>query len=782
MTTLLEKLIFENRRLMLWLLALVSVLLTVQAARLAIDAGFEKQLPLKHPYMETFVEHREQFGGANRLLISVRATDGDLFDPSSLEKVRQVTAALAEVPGIDRTSVKSIFTPNVRFVRIVEGGFEGGNVVPAEWAPTEEMARQVRENVLYSGQVGRLIANDFSAAMVYATLVEKDPYTKERPNPIEVGNRLEEMIRSRFVDDEIDIHIIGFSKAISDIAGGATLVVLFFGVALLVTAFLVRIFSGSWRLTLLPMACSMLAVIWTLGTITTLGYGLDPMSILVPFLIFAIGMSHGVQMTGAFAGELVAGADPATAARNAFRKLLLPGFVALCSDSVGFLTLLFIEIGVIQHLAVMSAVGVVLIFATGFVLLPLLLGGMRIEDSFTQQLARPTPVRDKLWSIVSRCTRFPVAISLVLIAIVGLFWGWQRVDEVIIGDANEGLPELRKESRYNIDTRSIARSFSIGVDLITVIVETKPNASIDHDVMDRIDEFQWRISNIEGVRSTISLPQVARILAAAWSEGSPKWRELPRHSEMLAQSLSSIETSTGLLNSDASVLPVLIFTEDHKAETIVRVTDAVEKYAAEFGSEDAKFRLATGNVGVMAATNQVVSAAQLEMLITIYLVVIVLGLLAFRSIRATLCVILPLVLVSVLCYALMVVFGIGLKVSTLPVAALGVGIGVDYGIYITSHLLRARRSGANLERAFLISLQRTGNAVLVTGLTLALGVATWIFSDLKLQADMGVLLCFMFAGNMIGALVLLPALQRTIPGGGDFLIDEDGNPDGSADR
>ena len=219
MTTLLEKLIFENRRLMLWLLALVSVLLTVQAARLAIDAGFEKQLPLKHPYMETFVEHREQFGGANRLLISVRAIDGDLFDPSSLEKVRQVTAALAEVPGIDRTSVKSIFTPNVRFVRIVEGGFEGGNVVPAEWAPTEEMARQVRENVLYSGQVGRLIANDFSAAMVYATLVEKDPYTKERPNPIEVGNRLEEMIRSRFVDDEIDIHIIGFSKAISDIAG-----------------------------------------------------------------------------------------------------------------------------------------------------------------------------------------------------------------------------------------------------------------------------------------------------------------------------------------------------------------------------------------------------------------------------------------------------------------------------------------------------------------------------------------------------------------------------------
>lgn len=761
----LERLIFEHRRPMLWLLAVVSVLLTVQAGRLAIDAGFEKQLPLSHPYMETFVKHREQFGGANRLLISVRAKDGDLFDPAALERVREVTYALMEVPGVDRTSVKSIFTPNVRFVRIVEGGFEGGNVVPAEWQPTAEMAEQVRENVLYSGQVGRLVANDFSAAMVTATLVEQDPITKLKPDPIEVGNLLEEMVRLPHEDDVIAIHIIGFAKAISDIAGGAVLVVGFFVIALLVTAFLVRSFSGSWRLTLLPMACSLLAVIWTLGTITTLGYGLDPMSILVPFLIFAIGMSHGVQMTGAFSGAIVEGADASKAARIAFRQLLLPGCVALCSDSVGFLTLLFIEIGVIQHLAVMSAVGVVLIFATGFVLLPLLLGGMKVGDSFVERMAKPTPLRDSLWQRLAACTRGPVAVVLVLASITAVYWGWNRADEVIIGDANEGLPELHAESRYNVDTRNIAHSFSIGVDLITVIVETVPNASIDHDVMDRIDEFHWRISNIDGVRSAISLPMAARILAAAWSEGSPKWRELPRNSEILAQSLSSIETSTGLLNSDASVLPVLIFTEDHKAETINRVTSAVEKYGAELSSEKVHFRLATGNVGVMAATNQVVAAAQMEMLITIYLVVIALGLLAFRSIRATLCVILPLILVSILCYALMVIFDIGLKVSTLPVAALGVGIGVDYGIYITTQLMRSRRAGTDLESAYLVSLKRTGNAVLVTGLTLALGVATWIYSDLKLQADMGLLLCFMFAGNMIGALVLLPALQRVLPGG-----------------
>ena len=360
-----------------------------------------------------------------------------------------------------------------------------------------------------------------------------------------------------------------------------------------------------------------------------------------------------------------------------------------------------------------------------------------------------------------------MAWALVLISLVAGLFAYDSANRVIIGDADQGLPELRPESRYNIDSVTIANSFSIGVDLLTVIVESHPDGSIDHGVMDLIDEFQWQISQVEGVRSTLSLPQASRILTAAWSEGSPKWRELPRNSDMLAQSLSSIDTSSGLLNSDASVMTVMVFTEDHKAATISRVTEAVERFDDLYGVDGvARFELATGNVGVMAATNEVVSEAQLRMLLTIYLVVVVLGLLAFRSIRATLCVVLPLVLVSILCYALMVYLGIGLKVSTLPVAALGVGIGVDYGIYLTHQLLIARRSGLSLSEGYLVALRRSGNAVLVTGLTLAVGVATWIFSDLKLQADMGVLLSFMFAGNMLGALLLLPALQWVIPGGG----------------
>ena len=207
-------------------------------------------------------------------------------------------------------------------------------------------------------------------------------------------------------------------------------------------------------------------------------------------------------------------------------------------------------------------------------------------------------------------------------------------------------------------------------------------------------------------------------------------------------------------------MPVYIYSADHKAETIDRIVSAVKAYQDLHGSEEIEFRLATGNVGVMAATNETVSAAQFPMLMWIFAAIIVLCLITFRSLRATLCIVLPLALVSILAYALMTILEIGLKISTLPVVALGVGIGVDYGIYIYARLRSILAEGEGLQEAYRDTLRLTGSGVIFTGFTLAMGVATWIFSPLKFQADMGILLTFMFLFNMLGAIILLPALAR----------------------
>jgi predicted RND superfamily exporter protein len=266
------------------------------------------------------------------------------------------------------------------------------------------------------------------------------------------------------------------------------------------------------------------------------------------------------------------------------------------------------------------------------------------------------------------------------------------------------------------------------------------------------------MSNVEGVQSAVSLASVAKIINAGYNEGNAKWRVLPRNQQTLVQDIARVDTSSGLLNGDCSVMPIILFMEDHKAETINRVVDAVKAYRGDFETPDLQFKLASGPIGVMAAQNEAVEAAQDPMMLYVFGAVILLCLLSFKSLRATLAVVIPLYVVSVLAQALMTYLQIGLTVSTLPVIALGVGIGVDYGIYILSTMNAKLKAGMAVRQAYFEALKERGSAVLFTGATLAVGVSTWVFSSLKFQMDMGILLTFMFVVNMMGAIIVLPAL------------------------
>ena len=755
----LENLIFGNRPAVIILFAVATVLLAWSAiAGLRVDAGFSKQLPLEHEYMETFLEHYEDFGGADRILIALMDESGDMFNPEFFRALANATDAVFFIPGVDRARVTSIFTPNVRYLEVTEEGIEAGDVIPADFQPTPTGLERVRENILKAGIVGRLVANDFSGAIISAQLLEINPDTQERLDYFDVARLLEQDVRDQFQTDQIKVRIIGFAKVVGDIKEGANRIVLFFGVALFITAILVYIYSQSLKLTVVPLVCSIFAVIWELGALPLLGFGIDPMGLLVPFLVFAIGVSHGVQMISGFAAETYDGADSETAARITFRKLLVPGGIALLSDTIGFITILFIDIRIIQEMAITASLGVACIILTNLVLLPVLISYVRPGPKYKEKLLNRAKQMAPMWESLSKVSTRGPATVIIAIA-VGLFvFGAWKGSQVRIGDLHAGVPELRPDSRYNLDSQAITDHFSIGVDLINVIVEVGDGGCINHEVMDLIDQFAWHMQNVPGVQTVVALPQVAKIVTAGWNEGFPAWRVLSRNEQVLVQALARVETSTGLLNSDCSVIPVMVYTEDHKAETIERVVHEVKTWRDEFATEGMEFRLATGNVGVMAAMNEEVAAAQFPILIYVFGAVILLCWASFRSLRAVACIVIPLALVSLLAYALMAYLNIGLKVNTLPVAALGVGIGVDYGIYIFSRFQYFLGQGMSIQRAYMMTLRVTGNAVVFTGITLAIGVFTWVFSPLQFQADMGILLTFMFLVNMFGAILLLPAL------------------------
>ena len=764
-TTVLEKFtawMFRWRTPLVVGFAALTAVMGYLAAHLRVDASFEKSLPLRHPYIQTFTKYQAEFGGANRIVVALMADQGDIFTREFFAELKRVTDEVTFLPAIDRPQVQSLFTPNVRYVEVVEDGFTGGDVIPANFTPTPENFARVRENVFKSGKLGQLVANDFSGAIVSAQLLEVDPRTGARIDYSRVAAGLER-IRQRVEAEShgaIHVHIIGFAKVVGDVGDATRHVLFLFAAAVIVTALLVWNYAGRWKLAAAPIVASLVAVVWQLGALTALGYGIDPFSILVPFLVFAIGVSHGVQKICTFRNEMFKGQDGPGAARAAFMQLIVPGLVALCTDIVGFATMLVIKIQTIRELAISASLGVSVIVITNFFLLPLLLSYLHLPPSYARWVAERRAFGDRVCERLARKLQPKPSLVIVLIGVTLGAWGLWKANDVRIGDTQAGVPELRPDSRYNRDTRIITSKFSIGVDELSVIVEAAPNGCVDHDVVTLMDQFEGRIRAVPGVQSVISLASVAKVINAGYSEGSLKWRVLPRNEQALAQAVAPIETSTGLLNADGSVMPIMIFLTDHKAETLRAVTDAVRNFSAEHPSPKARFVLASGNDGVMAATNEVVAAAEKPILFWVFGAVIALCLVTFRSVRAAICIVLPLAIVSFLAYAIMVYFGIGLKTSTLPMVALGIGIGVDYGIYIFARLQTSLKAGEYFEDAATTAFKDAGAAVVFTGLTLAIGVSTWLFSNLKFQADMGLLLTFMFLVNMIGAIILMPAIAR----------------------
>ncbi|WP_417225218.1 efflux RND transporter permease subunit [Amphritea sp.] len=752
-----ERFLFHRRLPVLLVFAALTLFLAWQAVQIRPDASFVKMIPTSHPYVENYLKNRDDLAGlGNSVRVAVAVNEGDIFTAEYQQTLQKITDELFFIPGVDRSALTSIWTPNVRWTEVTEEGFVGGPVIPPDYDGSAASLEQVKLNILRSGQVGRLVANDFRSAIVQVPLFDKHPDTGEKLDYQALSQQLETLIRDKYQSDKITVHITGFAKIVGDLIDGAAQVAVFFGIALLITLVLLYLYSRSITGTLVPLACSVIAVIWQLGLLKLLGFGLDPYSMLVPFLVFAIAVSHGVQIVNTIALESARGADSWLAARRAFRALYIPGLTALLSDGIGFVTLMVIDIRVIQDLAIAASLGIAVIILTNLFLLPVIMSLLGIGERATQRALSAEQKQNSVWD---RLTWFATPVgawTAVIVAAVLLVGGLYQGQKLQIGDLDSGAPELRADSRYNVDNRFITQHYSTSSDIFVVMVGTEKDHCSSFNTLALVDRFQYYLTNIDGVQSSVSLVDVSKRVTSGLNEGNLKWRTISRNQLVINASLSYVPA--GLMNPSCSLLPVIIFLDDHKAETLQGLTAQIEQFAARYDSDQIRFEMAAGNSGFEAATNEVIGTAQYQMLAWVYGVVGLLCLLTFRSFKTLVCIIAPLALTSLLCQALMASLGIGVKVATLPVIALGVGIGVDYGIYIYSKLNTYLVQGMALPEAYLNTLKTTGKSVAFTGLTLGIGVVLWVFSPIKFQADMGILLTFMFLWNMLGALVLIPAL------------------------
>ncbi|WP_374482566.1 RND family transporter [Zoogloea sp.] len=758
---------FLARMLIVWrrplgiLFLLITVGLGFSATHTRLDPGFNKLIPMSHPYMKAFLEYSGVFSGANRIMLSVRwKGDGDIYNPEFMQALHKVTDEVFFTPGINRGEVRSLYTPNVRYIEVTEDGFTGDVVIPSHFEADAAGLAQVRANVAKSGQIGRLVANDLKSALVQADLLEINPQTGQKLDYASVAEKLE-AIRTRHAGKNIDIQIVGFAKVMGDVMAGLSTVVAFFAIAFAVTTLLLWLYSRSIRLTLLAITVALLPVIWLLGVLPLIGYGIDPMSVLVPFLIFSIGVSHAVQMTNAWKQDVLDGQTAMDAAEGAFRKLAIPGTMALLANALGFLVIMLIDIPIVRELGITACLGVGIMIMTNKMFMPIVLSHLRLERMALGAPTEPGGRHGLWWKLSALSLPRPAlaTFAVMLVLLAGATWESRHLQT---GDVGSGVPELRPESRYNRDNAQIIRDYSIGMDVLSVYVDTEnlTEACLDWKVMNAVERFDFHMRGVEGVQSVSTVAGMAKLYAAGNNEANPRWAGLQRTEAALRTGAArAANPEFGLNSPGCKTINLLVYLKDHQGPTLAHVVREVRRFIDAETTPGVHFRLAGGNAGVAAATNEAVEQAEVQMLVSIFGAITLLCWITFRSWRAVLCVIVPLVLVTIMCNALMALLGIGLKVATLPVIALGVGVGVDYGIYIYERLQHEMADrGCDLREAFYEAMRQRGTAAVFTAVTMSIGVGTWAFSALKFQADMGILLAFMFLVNVLGAIFLLPAL------------------------
>jgi predicted RND superfamily exporter protein len=427
---------------------------------------------------------------------------------------------------------------------------------------------------------------------------------------------------------------------------------------------------------------------------------------------------------------------------------------------------MLIDIPVIKDLALTASIGVAVLIVTNLILLPILLSYIGVSpEAAARSVAghgdNDVPKGlDRAFAVLARFVERRRALAAIGAAAVLTAIGLVTSHHLKIGDLDAGAPELRADSRYNRDNAYISAHYTLSSDTFAVIVKTPKEGCLKYETLVEADRLAWQLQQLSGVQTTVSLANAVRQITAGSNEGSPKWLTIARNQDVLNYGAQQASVNNPeLFNTECSVMPVIAYLSDHRAETLDRVVKASAEFSAAHTTNDRSFLLAAGSAGIDAATNIVVKKAWTQMLLLVYAAVVVLCFITFRSWRAVVVAVVPLYITSVLCEAL-VALGIGVKVATLPVIALGVGIGVDYALYLLSVQLAEQRLGMSLADAYRVALRFTGKVVALVGVTLAAGVATWALSPIKFQADMGILLAFMFLWNMIGAVVLIPALSH----------------------
>lgn len=760
----LARFIIRQRAAILVLFALVTVFFFYQCSRLTVRTDFNNLIPQKHPFIKVHNMIRGVFGGANQVLIMVQVRDGDIFNPETLEKIKWITQEVESIPGVDPNKIRSIASSKLKDFQFSSGAMSITAImfpdVPKDEAGLRDLKDKIYSNPRYYGQY---VSYDSKKALIMVDFFEE---------AVDYDRIFQELsrIRQEMEDANHIINIAGEPMHLGYINFYSSRVLRVIGFTVLAISIMLFIYYRSKRAVLVPLTAAAASAGWGLGFMSLVGFSLDPLILVLPFLIALMTARHSIQLVARYMEEFDNTRDTRKAAEYIIETMFMPGFTGILTDAVGIGLIALAAIPLLVNMAIVCIFWFIATVIMSLIITPLMLSCIPATEGFIRlaQRMRISPRADyrlRFLALLGRWIpgrgKWYVTAGTIVVTSVGLFFAGQMQ----VGDFFPGSSILWPFHRYNKDAFRITTSIPL-LNPLYIIVEGNEGGYISQGpTLREINRFQRYLATHDRVMFTYSIVNNLPGFFMSSNEDDPRWCHLPREDRVLSFICRRLVyagapgTWDRYIDMQDKYGNIVVYCRDKMPATVASIVEHIEKYLAHTpGPPGGTYLLAGGAVGVQAAVRDVIADSQHLVLALALGAVFLLCTLTFKSFAAGLICTIPLAISNVLTFALMGAFHIGLTVNTFPVSSIGIGLGVDYGIYFIGRLLEERDRGCDLSTAVANALTTNGRSIIQIATTLTIGLGVWIFSPLKFQAEMGVLLAILLLLNMLGALLLIPAM------------------------
>ncbi|WP_420598690.1 efflux RND transporter permease subunit [Neptuniibacter sp.] len=752
----------NKRKIVLAVVCFFTLILSYPAFKIDVKTIFEDLQPTSHEYIKTHEEFKNTFGGTNIITFMVVSKEDDIFNLNVLSKVQGITQGLLKIDAINEFQIYSIAGKKLKEVKASTEGIESRPYMWPNLPKSEEEISELKQAILKNPLVyGPYVSKDLKA-----TLITVDFFDDLLNYNLAYDQAYE--LAKKFEDESVEVSVVGnpilYGWVNHYLPETMNLVLLGLSIFLV----LLFILNRTWRGTLLPLISGAVSAIWALGISHLCGIHFDPLVVVIAMLITARAVSHSVQMITRFHEEIdLLGENVCSkvAARLTLKDLLRPGLLGIATDAGCVAVVAISPIPLLQKLVLLAVVWVSTVAVSAVILTPVLLSWIKKPNSYAHGLnldvALIRPFLNLCVKVVETRARYVVVfIAFSLFSVCGYYSLGLKV-----GDANPGSPILWPQSEYNEDSAKINDKFPGADRMFVVVGGDRANQAKEVEVLNTMLRFQTHMEAQPQIGGTLSIADILPEVNKTLREGNTRYHELGENTLVNGELMYMFENAAEpgdldrFVDTDRQNASVTLFFTDRKGETIQTAIARINQFIAENPlAEQAKIHLAGGVIGVIAAVNEVILSGQIQSIALALFILVMMCIAVYRSSIAGMFFMVPVILSNLVTFAFMSWQGIGMNINTVPVAALGIGLGVDYALYICDRIKSEYEKGNSYIESISTSIHCAGRGVLVTALVLIASVCVWFYSSLRFQAEMGLLIGIWLSVSALSALFLMPTL------------------------